>query len=143
MKKILVGITCLIFLVFGFFFYFPRVTMYKHLLYVSGEEIVKNIGRDLQFCVEVDEQKYHNIQPYIDNSKVLGETYIYKNAKDVDALLSNFSVAILRRGYLNDKEIIYGYSSTCIYPSKTDSNVQICVDNDTVTIGFPIIYGEY
>jgi len=117
--------------------------MYKHLLYVSGEEIVKNIGRDLQFCVEVDEQKYHNIQPYIDNSKVLGETYIYKNAKDVDALLSNFSVAILRRGYLNDKEIIYGYSSTCIYPSKTDSNVQICVDNDTVTIGFPIIYGEY
>jgi len=142
-KKILVVITCVAFIIFGFLFHLPQNTTYRHLLYLTGDDIVRDIGRDLQFCVEVEEERYINVRRYAEDVKLLGETYIYKNVEDLDALLSSFGVAILRKSYMNGKDIIYGYSSVCAFQSQTDSNVQICVDDNVVTIGFPIIYGEY
>lgn len=143
MKKIFVILTCLVFILFSFVFFANKKGLSTHFYYITNSKLASGVSRNLSFCYEVEEKTFINIKSKENTIRVIGETFIFKNVKNIDKLFETFGINIRTRSFLNDKEILSGISSKVIYGTKDDTNVQISIDKNVITIGFPIIYGAY
>ena len=86
-----------------------------------------------------------NYKQYKSEDKVVGESVQIKgNNLKLNKLCDELGVVVLKKYFVNDKLIIEGVSSMFKYRNEnSQANIQICLENDIITVGLPIIYGSY
>lgn len=82
---------------------------------------------------------------YLDGDKVIGECIVLDgNENKVNYLVEKLGLVILNKYVFGNKLMIEGVSALLPYRLKSSNiNVQICFENQAVTIGSPVIYGNY
>ena len=100
-------------------------------------------GGNLGFVLEV--QNDSSSTKYMCNSVVIGECISLDGGKKrLNEICDKLGVLVLDKYQVGDRYIIEGSSALLKYFIEgRQSNVQIAVEGDRITIGSPIIYGSY
>lgn len=155
MKKIILFLVCLVFLIFGSFNndkFLELCSVYgKANLYIFCESYIE--PPDKEFFLPVKNGNGFIIQTIANNAKEtlqLISDYsgfmitFYDENEDIKHLLDN--VKIIKTEDLGSIKIFFAYACGLIHSTIIDGkkvNLQIAINKNIVTIGSPIILGSY
>ena len=109
----------------------------------SGVKEVLMASGDLGFIFE--KQENARCISYIKENKIVGQCVLIEVNKDkINYVCSVLGLTIHKKYSLGNRLIIEGSSALLDYSMKgTNQNVQICYKKGLITVGSPIIYGNY
>ena len=110
---------------------------------INNASIIKNGNSAIVKC---DGVYATSVRKQLDN--IYGESMKIKSADAtyLQNLLNSFNGKILRQEKLDNIQIFYCYDSSLprfVMSNNVKTNLQIAVSGNTVTIGYPIILGDY
>lgn len=110
-------------------------------VYSKGVESQK--CTDLGFLIE--ENKTINFKNYKKGSQIVGECVtIDASLLNLNQICERLGINITKKYELGDRLIIEGYSPLLnYYIEGRQENVQLCLNDEELTIATPIIYGSY
>ena len=111
-------------------------------VYGGVGEVVYAAG-DLGFVLE--QNTGQNSLIYKKNNNIVGEcVWIKAGQEKLNYICNKLGLTILKKYFVGERLLIEGRSSLLKYKlNGTNQNVQICSYNNLITIGSPIIYGNY
>mgnify|MGYP002515376727 FL=1 len=110
---------------------------------ISNAKVIKNGNTSIVRC----EANYVNsVRNCL--SDVLGESVVVKNPskEQMQKILNYLKNKTLRSEIVDETNIVYAYDETLnryIMLDGQKSNIQVAIRNDAVTIGYPIIFGDF
>ena len=111
----------------------------NHIKESSSVEKVA-VSTNLGFVVE---QSQGSQIKYVSGGKEVGEC-IEISKKDLQKVCEKLGLMITSRYWTSGREIIEGVSALTKYSiAGKAENIQICIDNEKVLVGTPIIYGSF
>ena len=145
MRKICVFMFCILVVLCAVVFIDVNLHESKqHFVYLNKNYSYLTATKNLSFCLEFEGEKFERYYNLQNNKDVIGETFVFTNKlNNINKIINTFGIKILDRYFLNGKEILIGISKVVEYDSLSNFNAQICIDNQKIVVGFPIIYGDY
>ncbi|MBQ7579249.1 MAG: hypothetical protein IJT25_01815 [Clostridia bacterium] len=118
----------------------------KNGVYVkaSNEKNASN-ENDLGFVLEALGTSINGIKKYYKNEDIVGEFFeVEKSNFNLELLAQKLGLSVIKRTYINNTENIYCYSPVVPYGLEgLNSNIQISINNNSVIVATPIIYGSF
>lgn len=151
MKKILIfGLV-----VMAFAFSFPYTAKgYSYLPKGIEDGYIYSTKEGGDLLLEVGDKKIYQRQANImemykgfADDNVVGVTGVVRGDEDmVNAYIKKFGVKVIGTQKILEKKIIYAYSkylSGYTLAKDRETNIQIVIEKDTITVGIPIIIGSF
>ncbi len=137
MKRFLLIVGMMLFFIFALLMTKFKLSDFYNISSVSTKTIDLGFVKEVYFGT--------NYKQYKSEDKVVGESVQIKgNNLKLNKLCDELGVVVLKKYFVNDKLIIEGVSSMFKYRNEnSQANIQICLENDIITVGLPIIYGSY
>lgn len=122
------------------------------VIYTFHVSDIDNINDDImaiqngnEYILKCDYITAKNLKPSLRN--IVGETISYKSTfENVFDVINNFDCKVVYTEKFNDIYTFYGYSNKidlCSYVNNQKVNIEIAFNKGIVTIGSPIILGDY
>lgn len=129
-----------------FFEYFSSINN-AEFCYVLDDNFIENTSERNVRTMNCQFVYFNEKKDNINNQNVVYKqvSFLLKNY-DEKNILNNLNITITKREYVSGISIIYGYSpsfskSLCVGGAKI--NFQIAINNERVTIGYPMIFGAF
>lgn len=121
----------------------------QYYFYVKGDYKLDKCLCISSGCGTIIQTKFNNAtqtKKLLDN--IQGESYCFKTSNEniTNEILTLFNAVIIKQQEIDNLKIVYAYSNGLEKYVKDDGekiNLQICINNENVTIGYPIILGSY
>ena len=121
-----------------------------HIFYSSKSQNVLNaeiIQNGNGFLICCDEQNTKIVNKNLNKSYIQGESFCFDgNIADITKILKKLNAKIITTENFENLKIIYAYSyklQKFIFVDGKKVNVQICLNENKITVGTPLILGSY
>jgi hypothetical protein len=111
---------------------------------VQSKYFTNVIDLGFSYIYECESTNANRVRPLFKNLD--GESIRLNAEESIDAILKKLDAIVVSQSTIGDLKNIYGYTARnaqYITEKHRKINLQIAVNNNAVTIGFPVILGSY